>query len=108
MAGKVPKIKVCGSHQHLIGLITSSSEVRHYAYTHRCMQAKKMKTIITTAILFGLCFYLTAYSSGHFVVMTIPILILIGVIATLLISIWIKGEFWQKQIKASICISALV
>jgi len=65
------------------------------------MQAKKMKTIITTAILFGLCFYLTAYSSGHFVIMTIPILILIGVIATLLISIWIKGEFWQKQIKAS-------
>ncbi|MFZ6053519.1 hypothetical protein [Halocola ammonii] len=60
-----------------------------------------MKTIITTVILFGLCFYLTAYSSGHFVVMTIPILILIGALATLLISIWTKGEFWQRQIKAS-------
>ena len=35
MAGKVVNIKVFGSHQHHLGLIEISSEIRHYAYTQR-------------------------------------------------------------------------
>ena len=35
MAGKVVNIKICGTHQHHLGLIAKSSEVRHYAYTQR-------------------------------------------------------------------------
>ena len=41
MAGKVVDIKVCGSHQHLLGLIAKSSEIRHYTYTKRSIKNKK-------------------------------------------------------------------
>ena len=42
MAGKVPKFKVCGSHQYQHGLIAISSEARHYAYTQRCGAFEKL------------------------------------------------------------------
>ncbi len=35
MAGKVVNVKLCGSHQHHLGLIARNSEIRHYAYTQR-------------------------------------------------------------------------
>ena len=35
MAGNVVNIKVCGSLQHHLSLLVKSSEIRHYAYTHR-------------------------------------------------------------------------
>ena len=41
MAGKAVNIKACGSHQHHLGLIAKSSEIRHYAYTQRCRAFKK-------------------------------------------------------------------
>jgi len=44
MAGKVVNIKVRGSHQHHLGLIARSSEVRHYAYTQRWASCKKADT----------------------------------------------------------------
>jgi hypothetical protein len=39
MAGKVLKFSVFGSHQHHLGLIVRSFEIRHYAYTKRWQQA---------------------------------------------------------------------
>ena len=38
MAGIEVNIKVCSSHQLYLGLIESSSEIRHYAYTHGWQQ----------------------------------------------------------------------
>lgn len=45
MAEKLVNIKVCGSHQHHLGLMQISSEVRHYAYTLRYVQLEKMKEL---------------------------------------------------------------
>ena len=44
MAGKVVNIKVCGSHQHHLGLTANSSEVRHYAYTQRYQPLNEVHT----------------------------------------------------------------
>ena len=45
MAGTVANFKIRGSRQHHLGLIVKCSEIRHYAYTHRCAQFNQYKTI---------------------------------------------------------------
>jgi len=60
-----------------------------------------MKTFITTAVLFGFCFYVTSYSREHLVPVEIAALLIIGLLSTLLTSIWIKGPFLYRQIKAA-------
>lgn len=41
MAEIVVNIKVCSSHQHHLGLIANSSEVRHYTYTQRYSNTRR-------------------------------------------------------------------
>ncbi|MFT6128022.1 MAG: hypothetical protein ACJAVA_002519 [Flavobacteriaceae bacterium] len=60
-----------------------------------------MKSLILTIILFAICLFFTGYSSGGFIIMAIPMLILFGVIATLFVSVWFDGKFWDKKINAS-------
>lgn len=76
MAGKVVNIKVFGSHQHHLGLIEISSEIRHYAYTQRYALYCKDKTnsqnrnkmkrtfFITLSILFINQSFLIAQENG--------------------------------------------
>lgn len=60
-----------------------------------------MKTLITTVILFGFCAYVTYFSNDHLALIAIGAISVIGVVATLLTSIWMEGPFLRKLIKAA-------
>jgi len=73
-----------------------------------------LKLKIFTATLIVISFSLIAYSSGSSlkkIMISYSILIISSVIATLAGSVWAKGGFWQRQLKAikiALPMSALV
>jgi hypothetical protein len=60
-----------------------------------------MKSIILSILLFGFSAYLTTYSSGGGSVIVLVILFIVAFTGILIASIWFKGNFKEKLLKAS-------
>jgi len=61
-----------------------------------------MKNLLIIFLLFGFCIYLICYSRDlGLVAITLPTLIIIASLITIIISGWFEGTYWQAQTKAA-------